>query len=70
MSAHHDGSRIDEQESRIGIDMPPPATSNQQPATSNQQPATSNQQPATSRIFRTGIGKIQMRKGRSLSGLF
>jgi hypothetical protein len=44
MSAHHDGSRIDEQESRIGIDMPPPATSNQQPATSNQQPATSNQQ--------------------------
>ncbi|MDM5090643.1 hypothetical protein OB947_17345 [Aeromonas bestiarum] len=47
-----------------------PATSNQQPATSNQQPATSNQQPATSRIFRTGIGKIQMRKGRSLSGLF
>jgi hypothetical protein len=56
MSAHHDGSRIYEQESRTGIDMPPPATS--------------NQQPATSRIFRTGIGKIQMRKGRSLSGLF
>ncbi|WP_429065635.1 hypothetical protein [Aeromonas bestiarum] len=44
MSAYHDGSRIDEQESRIGIDMPPPATSNQQPATSNQQPAASSQQ--------------------------
>ncbi|MGX5836838.1 hypothetical protein ACWIJ6_22395 [Aeromonas piscicola] len=44
MSAHHDGNRIDEKESRSGIEMPPPATSNQQPATSNQQPATSNQQ--------------------------
>ncbi|WP_378081041.1 hypothetical protein ACFU5E_00890 [Aeromonas bestiarum] len=37
MSAHHDGSRIDEQESRIGIDMPPPAASSQQPAASSQQ---------------------------------
>ncbi|MFM1690150.1 hypothetical protein ACJ7VZ_16775 [Aeromonas salmonicida] len=52
-----------------------PATSNQQPATSNQQPATSNQQPATSNqqptiFFVPRVSKIQMRKGRSLSGLF
>jgi len=36
--------------------------------TSNQQPATSNQQPAI--FFVPKISKIQMRKGRSLSGLF
>ncbi|WP_447835513.1 hypothetical protein [Aeromonas salmonicida] len=68
----------------LAIDMPrsqpatsnqQPATSNQQPATSNQQPATSNQQPATSNqqpaiFFVPRISKIQMRKGRSLSGLF
>ncbi|WP_181455273.1 hypothetical protein [Aeromonas salmonicida] len=80
MAAQHDGKKRQEEKGKkncLGIDMPrsQPATSNQQPATSNQQPATSNQQPATSNqqpaiFFVPKISKIQMRKGRSLSGLF
>ncbi|WP_447825753.1 hypothetical protein [Aeromonas salmonicida] len=73
MAAQHDGKKRQEEKGKkncLGIDMPrsQPATSNQQPATSNQQPATSNQQPAI--FFVPRISKIQMRKGRSLSGLF
>jgi hypothetical protein len=73
MAAQHDGKKRQEERGKrkekrekkscLGIDMP-----RSQPATSNQQPATSNQQPAT--FFIPKISKIQMRKGRSLSGLF
>ncbi|MDF2409807.1 hypothetical protein GWQ29_10285 [Aeromonas sp. 2HA2] len=73
MAAQHDGKKRQDEKGKkncLGIDMPrsQPATSNQQPATSNQQPATSNQQPAI--FFVPKISKNQMRKGRSLSGLF
>ncbi|MGV2707892.1 UNVERIFIED_CONTAM: hypothetical protein MT382_09910 [Aeromonas salmonicida] len=80
MAAQHDGKKRQEErgkrkEKRKAVSVSiclghnqQPATSNQQPATSNQQPATSNQQPAI--FFVPKISKIQMRKGRSLSGLF
>ncbi|RSM28165.1 hypothetical protein C5B77_14915 [Aeromonas salmonicida] len=59
MAAQHDGKKRQEEREKkncLGIDMP------------RSQPATSNQQPAT--FFVPKISKIQMRKGRSLSGLF
>ncbi|PBO09481.1 hypothetical protein CI710_11500 [Aeromonas salmonicida] len=66
MAVQHDGKKRQEERDKkscLGIDMP-----RSQPATSNQQPATSNQQPAIFCVPK--ISKIQMRKGRSLSGLF
>ncbi|RSM27021.1 hypothetical protein C5B78_11725 [Aeromonas salmonicida] len=59
MAAQHDGKKRQEKRKAVSVSIC---------LGHNQQPATSNQQPAI--FFVPRISKIQMRKGRSLSGLF